>query len=63
MSMNLSRRAVLGTLAAVGLNPALGRIPTPRQSLQSLVREKRVAHGLPGLAAAIVLGGRIAGVL
>jgi CubicO group peptidase (beta-lactamase class C family) len=59
MPMSLSRRALLGTLAATGLSAAYGQSPTSRQTLASLVREKRAAHGLPGLAAAVVRGGRI----
>lgn len=57
--MHVSRRTVLGTLAAAGLSPAFARSATARATLQSLVDEKRAAHGLPGLAAAVVRSGRI----
>jgi CubicO group peptidase (beta-lactamase class C family) len=61
MPMDLSRRTVLGSLAAIGLSPAVGRGSSRNadETLLSLVGAKRAAHDLPGLAAAVVRGGRI----
>ena len=57
--MSLSRRAVVGALASLGLGATISRAANCDEVLPSLLRERRIAHGLPGLAAAIIRGGDV----
>jgi len=59
MSVNLSRRVVVGALASLGLGAGIPRGANRDEALPRLLREGRTAHGLPGLAAAVVRGGSV----
>lgn len=59
MSVKLSRRAVVGGLACLGVGPGALRAQPSDQGFSELLRERRTAHNLPGLAAALIRGGRI----
>lgn len=63
MAPRLTRRAVVGSLASLPI--AIGtpsHAAGPDAALHRLVRDKRLAHRLPGLAAAVVRGSSIAAV-
>ena len=59
MASRLTRRAVIGALAALPTGFHVAHASGRDQALRRLLREKRLAHRIPGLAAAVVRGSAI----
>lgn len=58
----LSRRTVIGTLASLPIGISVAYASDRDTALRRVLREKRVAHRIPGLAAAVIRGSTIAAV-
>ena len=62
MSVPWSRRSVIGALACLGTGACIARAVDREASLQAMLHETRTAQHLPGLAAALIRGGRVAAI-